>query len=253
MMLWYKAWRESRVRFLFLVLFVIAFCAYFILLWRADQRANLARGHPTLVTMGYGAVFPVQRLAIAYLVVFVPLLSMGGLLRERGRGTAELSLSVPVSRLRQLGVRAVVGMLEVAALAAMPAVLVPAFMPFVKEAHPISVGLHFVLLWVVCGALIFAVGVLCSTIVAGEYTSLIASIIVVLSYVYFTSPPFFRSYSPRFSLFRVMMGMNIEDIPYDWKMRGLPEPFPWMTLVIIGTVALVLFAVSVQVNARRDF
>lgn len=252
-MLWYKAWRESRARFLLLVLFTLGFCLYWIIVWRANVRGNLARGHPTLVTMAYGAVFPVQRLAIAYLVVLVPLLSMGGLLRERGRGTAGLSLSIPTSRARHMSTRAAVGVVEMIVLAALPAVLLPAFLPLVKEAHPVPVALHFILLWIVCGAPIFALGCLCSTAFAGEYTSLIASMMGVLVYVFFTSPPFFRPYSPRFSLFRVMMGMSVEDLPFNRRLNGLPEPFPSMTLFTIVVVALVLFAISVQVTRRRDF
>lgn len=251
-MLWYKAWRESRARFVLLVLFVIAFWLYWILLWRHEW-AKLSPGHVMLARVGYATTFPVQRLAIAYLVVLVPLLSMGGLLPERGRGTAGLSLSIPVGRLQQLGVRAAVGLMEMAVLAALPAVIVPAFLPFFYEAHPVPVALHFILLWIVCGAPVFALGVLCSTVLAGEYTSLIASIMGVLSYVYFTSPPFFRPYSPRFSLFRIMMGMNVEDLPFDRRLNGLPEPFPWMTLLVIAIVTLVLFTISVQVTARQDF
>lgn len=251
-MLWYKAWRESRVRFLLLVLFVAAFCLYWIFLWR-HQWARLSRGHVMLATVGYASVFPVQRLAILYLVVIVPLLGMGGLLRECGRGTAGLSLSIPVSRLRQLGVRAAVGVMEMALLAALPAVLVPAFLPFVHEVHPVPVALHFIMLWIVCGAPILALGFLSSTVLTGEYTPLMASIMAALSYVYFTSPPFFRPYSPRFSLFRIMMGMNVEDLPFDRRLNGLPEPFPWMTLLAIAVVALALFAASVRATAQRDF
>ena len=184
-MLWYKAWRESRARFLLLVLFTLGFCLYWIIVWRANVRENSAKGHPTLVTMAYGAVFPVQRLAVAYLVVIVPLLSMGGLLRERGRGTAGLSLSIPLSRARHMSTRAAVGAVEMAVLAALPAVLIPMFLPLVKEAHPVPVALHFVLLWVVCGAPIFALGLLSSTVLTGEYTPLIASVMAALSYVYF--------------------------------------------------------------------
>src|SRR5690242_17401894 len=250
-MLWYKAWRESRARFLLLVLFTLGFCLYWIILWRANVRENLARGHPTLVTMAYGAVFPVQRLAVAYLVVFVPLLSMGGLLRERGRGTAGLLLSIPMSRARHMSTRAAVGAAEMAVLAALPAVLIPAFLPLVKEAHPVPVALHFILLWFVCGAPIFALGFLSSAVLAGEYSSLIASIMAVLSYVYFTSLPFFRPYSPKFSLFRIMMGMNVGDLPFDRRLNGLPEPFPWMTLLMIIAASLVLFAISVHVTERR--
>ena len=251
-MLWYKAWRESRARFLLLVLFVIAFWLYWIFLWR-HQWAHLSKEHVTLATIGYASVFPVQRLAILYLVVLVPLLSMGGLLREGGHGTARLSLSIPVSRLRQLGVRAAVGVMEMALLATLPAVLVPAFLPFVHGAHPLPVALHFILLWIVCGAPVLALGFLCSTILTGEYTPLIASVMAALSYVYFTTPPFFRPYGPKFSLFRIMMGMNVEDLPFDKRLNGLPEPFPWITLLAIAVVALALFAASVQATTQRDF
>ena len=152
-----------------------------------------------------------------------------------------------------MSTRAALGAVEMAMLAALPAVLLPAFLPLVKEAHPVPVALHFILLWVVCGAPIFALGFLSSAVLAGEYGSLIASMMVVLSYVYFTSPPFFRPSSPRFSLFRVMMGMNVEGLPFDRRLNGLPEPFPWMTLLMIVVASFVLFAISVHVTKRRDF
>src|SRR6266487_5336194 len=103
-MLWFKAWAEGRTRFAIGLGLIIA-ATVFIMGWQ-DGRALFAGVHRTLFT----------------LLAFV--LGMGGLLREREVGTSAFTLSLPVSRTRLTIVRTVVGLTELAALAAAPVVVV---------------------------------------------------------------------------------------------------------------------------------
>jgi len=241
-MLWYKAWRESRVPFLLIALFMAGLCIY-----------------PVSGQKVFRASVPISYTAYVYIVVFgklgngflyfpPSLLGMGGLLRERGRGTAALSLSLPVSRLRQVGVRAALGLIEIAALALVPAILILTLSPIVGESYPISLALHFALLWIVCGSAIFAMAFLLSAVLPGEYTALLVSFIAIRLLESVTN---MSSLQP-FSLFRIEGGMKWP-LPGLRMITGLPEPFPWATLFVIAIVAFALIAMATRITQREDF
>ena len=112
-MLWYKAWQETRARFLIPLCSMTALGSWYA--YNEAQDVKFARvdwyyrvlhtGHAFLVTMWVAAVL---------------ILMMGGLLRERAVGTAPFTLSLPVSRMHLMRARILVGLLESAALAIVP-------------------------------------------------------------------------------------------------------------------------------------
>jgi ABC-2 type transport system permease protein len=53
--------------------------------------------------------------------------------------------------------------------------MVPALSPLVGRSYPLSESLHFVLLWLGGGLMLFALAFLCSVPFAGEYTALIVA------------------------------------------------------------------------------
>jgi ABC-2 type transport system permease protein len=245
MMLWYKAWRESRVRFLLMVVFVVGYCAYYVLAEKHERPIAFRVVVPANY-VEYVYLFSVTRLAFYFFVFFFPLLGMGGLLRERKLGTAALSLSLPVSRSRQVGVRAAVGLLQMMVLSFLPSVLIPALSPIVGESYPISAEIHFCFLRTVCGAALFAMDFLFSTILAGEYTALMVSIGVTMLYFFIAG---IVTFSFRLAEIAGLTGPLI-DVR---RFTGLPAPFPWIALSAFGMVALALLVLAMRITRQQDF
>lgn len=235
-MLWWKEWRERRGRFLLMIAF---FAAFIIVVFR--------RGSPVMDTEEIYHDFYVLWVPLLFFILVPPLLGTGSLLQERGSGTAGLSLSVPVSRLRIVCVRAALGIVEFAALCLVPAVLIPVLSAIKGDAYPFSSALHFAVIWIVCGAALFAMSFLFSAVLAGQYAGLTASIVTILTYYYVTDTPRFF----RFSMAPIIVGLNA--IVPGTAPEGLPESFPWLDLSIIAVVAAVLFALATQITLRQDF
>jgi ABC-type transport system involved in multi-copper enzyme maturation permease subunit len=245
-MLWYKAWRESRIRFLLIALVLAGDCVFVVLRHKA-----LPSTSSPISYAAYVYVFIYGRVGFDFLLFSPPLLAMGGLLRERGRGTAALSLSLPVSRLQLVGVRAAVGLLQMMALALVPAIFISALSPIVGESYPISAALHFGLLWTMCGSAIFAMAFLFSTVFEGEYTALVVSFIATALYQFITSMPSLQPNILRFNLSGIMGGMKIP-VPRN-LLTGFPDPFPWPTFFVIAVVTFALLAIATRITQQQDF
>ncbi len=119
-MLWYKAWLETRGRFLACLTTLTLFC--FIFVHHAQEVAFRGDG---LVRPGgpadyYRLLFVNQQFLVIMWVVSAVLLGMGGLVREKAVGVSTFTLSLPVSRSRLFGVRVAMGILQSAAIAILP-------------------------------------------------------------------------------------------------------------------------------------
>ena len=90
------------------------------------------------------------------------LLGVGGLKRERDYGTSGFMLALPVSRFRLVSARAFIGIAEVALLAFLPALLIPALSPLEGQVYPWSQAFQFGLLWAAGGAFLFMFGFIAS-------------------------------------------------------------------------------------------
>src|SRR5262245_65164347 len=125
-MLWYKAWRESRVRFI-LSAAVLTFLSVGLM-----YRAQTAFPPPDRPDLPYSAWVWANiygNLNPTIFVILVMVLGLGGLQRERPVGTAPFTLTLPVTRIRLVIVRAAVGLLQVVILSLIPAMLVPTLSP----------------------------------------------------------------------------------------------------------------------------
>lgn len=172
-MLWYKAWRETRTRFVVIACVLTAFCLFCGLSYQRvpapdsviRQLANAANYSQHVYTIMYSGT---AKGTFALLVMF---LGLGGLLRERTHHCALFTLSLPVSRARLLATFAAVGLGELVALALLPAVLIPLFSLFVRQSYPLHEALHFSILWIGVGSLIFAASLFLASVFEGEYTA----------------------------------------------------------------------------------
>src|ERR1700682_798039 len=113
-MLWFRAWMETRARFLISLLGIVALCSYSV--FHGDREALSY----TKIDYYYAVLHFGHSLLATMWVVAVTLLTMGGLLREKAVGTSSFTLALPVSRGRLMGVRIAVGMIQAMVLVMVP-------------------------------------------------------------------------------------------------------------------------------------
>jgi ABC-type transport system involved in multi-copper enzyme maturation permease subunit len=244
-MLWYKAWRESRARFVLSGLAIAAISAGLAFFYN-DAARSITDGTLT---------YPEYIWRIAYkgylrelFVMLSLLLGVGGLLRERDHCSAGFTLSLPVTRGQLLAWKAAAGIVEIVALSFLPAVLVPLCSGFAGTPYPWAQALKFGLLWVVGGTFVFMIGFLASTVLGGEYSAPVAALLGLLLYSGVAEAPLGR-WLPNVHDF-----MNGTGMPYfrstDFVLLG---PLPWTKMAVILLMALGLFAASRRIILRRDF
>lgn len=251
-MLWLKAWRESRVRFLLIALTLSTLCAFAVLFEPYMQQHQL----PIALHMRkgvyteyiYNLIFGgTAKGVFALLVIF---LGLGGLQRERAHNTVGFTLALPVSRIQVIGTQIAVGMIELAMLALIPAILIPGLSTFTHRSYPLPVALHFGVLWFFGGLIIFAASFLLSVTTPGEYTAPVAC---YLALVIHTLVAAWRPLAPyRLNLMWIMG--EFQTMRWDAAHSLLqPPPLSWPRLFVMALVAFVLFSAAVRVMQRQDF
>lgn len=173
-MLWYKAWLETRSRFLISLAGITFLCS--LVVFNGDRLAPsysvrhdyivLYEGHATLSILW---------------VVAVTLLMMGGLLREKASGASSFTLALPKSRLHLMAVRIVTGLIQAAALAIVPWCAMFLIGSIVGRTYSLSLPGSCLASLLGGGMLFFAIAVLISSLVEGEYTAPAISYGVVLA------------------------------------------------------------------------
>lgn len=243
-MLFYKAWRESRLGFVLSIFALTVICALFCLFPRTDPQHRYTYTQ-IIYLVAYAGVLR------NIFIVLTLLLGLGGLLRERSHGTLQFTLAIPVRRSRFVAARAIVGFAELTAFALVPAILVPVFSRWSHQSYPsISQGLHFAVLWISCGAVFFSFGLLLSTFIPGDYPAAAACLISLFAYLialeFFPLEKF-----PSFDLFNVIAAWHM---PYfSGRETCFIAYLPWPTLSAIVVLALAIVAVATQIVERQDF
>jgi hypothetical protein len=155
-------------------------------------------------------------------------------------GTLGFTLALPVTRSRLFAVRVAVGLGEVAALALLPAVVVPLVAAATGAAYPVGQALQLGVLWAVCGGLIFAAAVLVATLVTSEYLAWLICFLALCGWEAAVNVTRLARY-PSLDLFRIMTGAGQ---PYvDPQTHAWIGPLPWPALAgVVGATALVLWA-----------
>jgi ABC-2 type transport system permease protein len=243
-MLWYKAWRESRARFVVSAVTIAGLCVGFVVFHRdsaeiVDRPITYAEYIWRIVYKGY-----LREL----FVLITLLLGVGGLLREQDLGTAGFTLALPVSRPRIASVRAIVGLLEVTVLSLLPALVLTWLSPLFGEIYPWSQAWQFALLWTAGGAIFFMTGFLASSLFGGEYTAMVVALVSLLLYSAVGDLPRVEKYS--FDIHDIMSGAGM---PY-FQSQGylLTGPLPWNALGVIVLMVLTLIALANWITQRQD-
>lgn len=251
-MLFYKAWLEGRIRFLLIAASLNVFCIGTVLVYGHKERALTDVLHAlragTYSEQVYSLFYSgTAKGMFAMLSIF---LGLGGLTRERMRGTANFSLALPVSRLRLLATQMTVGLLQLVLLSLLPALLIPSLSLVVHQYYPASEALHFSVLWFCCCAPLFAVSFLLSVVLSGEYTAPVACYLIFMLEVLIAD---WRPLRPhRLNLMWTMgeFGTMHFDAHSNLVLTGA---FPWMRLICLLTIAAALLAVTSRVTQKQDF
>jgi len=251
-MLLFKAWRESRARFFLSAATIGALCTGVVLL-NARMQSNPGQILPGFRATTYSEHvydFIYSGTAKGLFVMLMLFIGLGGLLRERRRGTAPFTLAPPVTRSRIIVTQIVVGVLEVIGIAALPAFLIPTLSPFVGRSYPVSESLHFALLWLGGGLMVFALAFLCSVLFAGEYTALIVAFLGLFAVPLLAQVQVLQPYRVNF-----LMTMG-EFGTMHWNQNHtllLPSPIPWMRMSVFCGISVGLLWAALTVTKHQDF
>ena len=244
-MLLYKAWLESRVRFLLAVGGLLVVCVAFLFRQRV---AFPLPDHPWLPYSAivwatfYGNIAP-----IAFSVVAL-ILGLGGLQRERAAGTAVFTLALPSGRLQMILVRALTGLAEMATLALVPAIVVPALSPvIVGQGYPLSQAMRFAGLFMSWGAVWFAAGFFWSVLLAGDYTAAIVSLLTPVGYMIVLARD-----GSRIAIVNPFVFMSGLD-RFTNGTSTLTGPLPWTSMAVLVGVAAGLLSAAMWITRRQSF
>ncbi len=248
MLLWYKAWRESRVRFLLSVAVWTFLCVG--LMYRArtgfppPERPDLPYSAWVWANI-YGNMNP------TVFIILVMILGLGGLQRERPVGTAPLTLSLPVTRLRLVTVRAAMGLLQLIILSFIPAMLIPTLSPvLVAQSYPETQALQFGLLFMTWGAVAFGVGFVWSSLFGGEFTGTVLCVITPVVYRILVSASSALQNYPAFNYANFMSGIPYIASPVKVLIE---KPLPWTTFLVLASVTIALITCTARITRQQDF
>jgi ABC-2 type transport system permease protein len=255
-MLWYKAWLETRWRFL-IGMAVLIFSATGVALGypkvvkllslspTVDVGGELGRRIKESIELSreyHGYIWSQwfrQNLSQTW-TVFAALLGSGGLLGHGSGGAALFTLSLPVSRARLVGVRAATGLAELLALAVIPSLFIPILSPAIGESYGVGTTIVLSVCLFAGGAVFFSLAVFLSTMFADIWRPMLIALAVAVLLA--LCDPFVRPVLP-LTLFRVMSGE-------DYFRAG---SVPWVGLALTGGACAALLYGAVVSFASRDF
>ena len=236
-MLWYKAWIETRSRFLISLVTLTLFSAIFVQHAQGMLRPEWKSDFNRLLFVNQ------QFLAIMW-VLSVVLLGMGGIVREKATGISSLTLSLPVSRRRLVGIGVGVGLLEAAILGLVPWIAVFFVSFFARKPISITQVASYVLLLLGGGLVYFALAVLVSSLASGEYSAPALTFGIVL-----LAAMLFDAWLRQFNVWRLVTG----DLSINRSTFLLSDHLPWLGMRCSMSVASLMVVASIIVVQRRQF
>lgn len=254
-MLWYKAWLDTRWRFVIGVALIACVAGEVVWIYPAvarlvpaagtfDASSDLGRRIQASIELsrsydGYLWSQAFRQSLVQLVLLFAVVLGTGGLLPARGRGSL-LTLSFPVSRRRIVAVRAGIGLLELAGLSLAPAAVILAMSPAVGESfRPAAAAAHGLCLFA-GGAVFFSLATLLST----EFEDVWRPLLVALFAGLVTA--FLEGRAPGLGGAGVFSTMSGEAY---FRAHALP----WAGLLVSGVLSIALLYAAVVNFSRRDF
>ena len=251
-MLWYKAWLETRWRFLIGLAVLPALAAVTVLgypkvmeLLRAmpqvDPGSSMSRriGEGVALASTFNGYIWSQWFLKALpqtWTLFAALLGAGGILSQVQRGEGLFTLSLPVSRMRLTGVRAATCLAELLVLAVVPSLLIPILAPAIGHSFAVSDTIVHALCLFTAGSVFFSLSFLLSTIFPDVWRPFL--IVFCLGLV----EQVLRDFA-QVGMFRVMSA--------ETYFRG--DGLPWLGLVAGVALSAAMLYGAARNLARRDF
>jgi ABC-type transport system involved in multi-copper enzyme maturation permease subunit len=238
-MLWYKAWLETRSRFLI----ALVGCTALSSMWMVEfgRQVTSYRGLPGL----FNLLHSIQDILTAAWILSIVLLMMGGLVQEQAVGAASFTLALPVSRSRLMWVRICTGLVQAFFLAVTPWFGMLFASGAAGKAYPISQVVLHVFYLLGGGVVSLAIAVLISSIVEGQYTAPVVSIGLLALLMNAVKAKSLLAFSP----WTFMTGSQY----FETRTGLLDGTFHFVHAAgFIATSALLLMF-SVKVIQRRDF
>ena len=257
-MLWHKAWRETRGRFIAALLILTAMAGSNVYDYLAAQkllpRLNVATEAPVAVATGLAGMireaieiqkdfrgfvwFQAFRQNLTQMgVFFAVLLGCGGLLHESSKGSALFTLSLPVTRRQLLGARTGTGLAQLLAISIIPPLAISVLAPTVGQRFSIVDALaHGVCIFFVA-AVFYSLAAFLSTLFADIWRPMLIAIGIACALA-------FASFVvPQINIFSVMNGESY------FRTGSLP----WTGFVISAVIATALLYSAAETLERRDF
>ena len=258
-MMLYKAWLESRTRFLTALVAISAIPILYARLhailipqWIVALSEPRTPKPPWLSLAVSDYRFYLWHFLFDYHLqwlwaLFAVVLSFGGLGREESHGSALYSLGLPVRRARWLLSRSAVAFVECILLAIVAALVAQLASLSVGESYPLGQGIAHALLLAAGGALFIGVALLVSTVARGDWAPL-AGTIGVIGVPYLVLQEYVRqsptdSLARRFDLAHVMAG--------PWYLTW--SNVPWTSIALIWTLAIGAIAAAVWFGNRLNY
>ena len=256
-MLWYKAWLDTRGRFLIGALLLP--CAAIFMVLAYPRVVGLLPSMPRVDASGplgrqIGEALEMMRDYRGYVwsqwfrqtptnagALFAALLGTGGLVTSpSGGGAALFTLSLPATRHRLIAVRAASGLAQWFALALASSLVIPLVSPIVGETYSVGTALVHGLCMFAGGSVIYSLALLLSTFFSDLWRPWLITLAATVPIA------FAEQMSPelsRFGLFGVMTGQHF------FRTGGVP----WLGLLAAGAVSAALLSAAAVIFSRRDF
>ena len=242
MALWYKAWRESRTRF---VIFAVTLAVFSVGAAQVDlDRLPAPMTYPKYVwLMVYDG--PIQIL----FAVFATLLGLGGLHAERTAGTQALTLALPATRRRLVYVRSALALSQVAALALIPVLIIPPLSRlFQVDPYPADQAAMFAVLFAAGGAVWCATGILWSSLLGNDYVAMAACLLTPVAGWALHQVTWLGG---SLDVFQIMNGVATSQ--FNRSTWLLEAPLPWVPLLALSAVVGGLLVAAAAITERVDF
>ena len=242
-MLWYKSWLDTRWRFLIGLALLTCSAAATVLIYPqiarliplvpADAGGPLGREIREAAQLsrdfrGYIWLQWFRQNDARWTSFFAILL---GTAATFGSSRGQLfTLSLPVSRARLLGTRAVIGLVEASAIAILPSLLIPLLAPSIGARYDFAAVLIHSACVLVASSVFFNAALLLSTFFDDPWPPLLITIVIAVATTWL-------------GLGAVMSGES-------YFRRG---EIPWLGLFAVTIVSSALFAAALFHIQRRDF
>ncbi|HUR10152.1 MAG TPA: ABC transporter permease subunit [Flavitalea sp.] len=261
-MLLYKSWLETRVRFYIGIVFISFLCLFFVLghpyiieQWALDKTLHPEWKDPWWLPQAKSDyVYFLWHFLYNYLlqflwVLFTILLSLGSLSYEAEKGSVLFTLSLPLTRSKLFLHRNLMGLLQAAFLALLPAVLLPLGSAIIGQHYPVSLALEHTALFITGGFVFYSLGLLLNSLIETESISFFVSIAGVIVF-YFLFQPYAESQ------FVKPLWMQYVDLPgiLSGNDNGHAlKYFPWNAALLCVCVSGILFLISYRIIRKKNY